>query len=240
MTRASDNPFPSLLITEGTVPTSPAAGKQRLYIDSTTHLVKVVNSGGTASNVGGGGTTVATDTIWDAAGDLVQGTGADTAAKLSIGASGTHLTSNGSTAAWTVPPGTLLAIVKNVTGGSKTTTSSTQADVDATNSLVTFTAPASGNILVRVHCTYNVDTSFNANCFLGLRESTTNIVDKQFAIQSQTVMNQEGTVSIDFYVTGVSAGSHTYKLAFASNSSEPFIIRQSSNQPVIMSVWACA
>jgi hypothetical protein len=54
MAKASDNAYPSILITEGTVPASPAAGKQRLYIDSTTHLPKVVNSSGTASNVGGG------------------------------------------------------------------------------------------------------------------------------------------------------------------------------------------
>lgn len=50
---ASDNPFPSLLITEGTEPTAPAAGKQRLYIDSTTHLLKATNSSGTDRTVEG-------------------------------------------------------------------------------------------------------------------------------------------------------------------------------------------
>lgn len=44
---ASDNPFPSLLITEGTEPAAPAAGKQRLYIDSTTHKLKRTDSSGT-------------------------------------------------------------------------------------------------------------------------------------------------------------------------------------------------
>jgi len=38
---------------------------------------------------------IALDTIWDAAGDLVQGTGADTAAKLSAGAAGTVLRAAG-------------------------------------------------------------------------------------------------------------------------------------------------
>jgi hypothetical protein len=55
MPKASDNAYPSLLITEGTVPASPASGKQRLYIDSTTHGYKTVNSSGTASDVGAGG-----------------------------------------------------------------------------------------------------------------------------------------------------------------------------------------
>ena len=52
MTKASDNAFPSILITEGTEPAAPAASKQRLYIDSTSHNLKIVNSSGVESNVG--------------------------------------------------------------------------------------------------------------------------------------------------------------------------------------------
>lgn len=54
MTKASDNAFPSLLITEGTEPSAPAAGKQRLYIDSTSHLLKATNSSGTDRTIEGG------------------------------------------------------------------------------------------------------------------------------------------------------------------------------------------
>jgi hypothetical protein len=43
---ASDNPFPSLLITEGTEPSAPASGKQRVYIDSTSHHLSRTNSSG--------------------------------------------------------------------------------------------------------------------------------------------------------------------------------------------------
>lgn len=60
-------------------------------------------SAGSLTATGGSG-NVATDTIWDAAGDLVQGTGADTAAKLTIGASGKILGSTGSAAAWVLAP----------------------------------------------------------------------------------------------------------------------------------------
>lgn len=52
MTVASDNPYPSLLLVEGTEPSAPAAGRQRLYIDSTTHRVKVTNSSGVDTEVG--------------------------------------------------------------------------------------------------------------------------------------------------------------------------------------------
>lgn len=44
---------------------------------------------------------LATDTLWDAAGDLVQGTGANTAAKLTIGSAGDILRVVSGAAAWT-------------------------------------------------------------------------------------------------------------------------------------------
>lgn len=50
---ASDNPFPSLLIVEGTEPSAPSAGRQRLYIDSTSHKLKRTDSSGTDVTVEG-------------------------------------------------------------------------------------------------------------------------------------------------------------------------------------------
>ena len=54
----------------------------------------------TLTSSGGGSGDVATDTIWDSAGDLVVGTGSDAAVKLPIGTNGQVLTSNGTTATW--------------------------------------------------------------------------------------------------------------------------------------------
>lgn len=57
MTKASDNDFPSLLVTEqGSAPASPAASHQRLYIRTSDHTLVTVNSSGTVASVGGGGT----------------------------------------------------------------------------------------------------------------------------------------------------------------------------------------
>lgn len=53
MVKASDNAYPSLLITEGTEPSAPAAGKQRLYIDSTSHHLMRTNSSGTETDIEG-------------------------------------------------------------------------------------------------------------------------------------------------------------------------------------------
>jgi hypothetical protein len=43
---AHDNPFPSLLVVEGSAPSSPASGAQRVYIDSTSHHLSRKTSGG--------------------------------------------------------------------------------------------------------------------------------------------------------------------------------------------------
>lgn len=47
MTAASDNKFPKVIITEGSAPSSPSAGDQKLYIDSSSHHLSRKNSGGT-------------------------------------------------------------------------------------------------------------------------------------------------------------------------------------------------
>lgn len=64
MAKASDNPFPSVLVVEGTTPASPASGDQRLFIDSADHKLKRVNSAGSVTTIegGGGSGTLAGDT----------------------------------------------------------------------------------------------------------------------------------------------------------------------------------
>lgn len=90
---ASDNPFPSLLVVEGTAPSSPSAGNQRVYVDSADHKLKRKNSSGTVTVIEGAG-SVAADAIWDAKGDLAIGTAADTAARLAVGTNGYVLTAD--------------------------------------------------------------------------------------------------------------------------------------------------
>ncbi len=51
MTKASDNAFPSLLVVEGSAPSSPSSGNQRVYIDSSSHHLSRKNSGGTVTDL---------------------------------------------------------------------------------------------------------------------------------------------------------------------------------------------
>lgn len=64
------------------------------------------------TGITGSGGSVATDAIWDAAGDLAVGSGANTAAKLTIGAVGGHLSRINGAVAWdsgTSNPGSAVA-----------------------------------------------------------------------------------------------------------------------------------
>jgi len=83
--------------------TNPAAGSQRL-VARTDGLYVRDKAGAEVGPIGAGGSGIPA-TIIDAAGDLIIGTAADTAARLALGPSGQVLTSDGTTAAWapTVP-----------------------------------------------------------------------------------------------------------------------------------------
>lgn len=81
-------------------PADPASGTRRLFVDSSDGKIKVRTSAGASVSLeeqGGGGGSVATDTIWDAKGDLAVGTGADTAARLAVGSDETIVMADAST-----------------------------------------------------------------------------------------------------------------------------------------------
>lgn len=93
MAKVSDNKFPKVILEEvasdGSDTSNPAADHRAMFLgeDGSLHLR---DSSGTVTDVGGSG-AVATDTIWDAKGDLAAGTGANTASKLTAGANDTIL-----------------------------------------------------------------------------------------------------------------------------------------------------
>lgn len=95
---AQDNPFPYVTLTETADPSTPAANTQRLWLD-TDGVLKVIDESDVVTPIISASGAVGTDAIWDAAGDLVQGTGANTAAKLGAGTAGQVLMSAGAAAA---------------------------------------------------------------------------------------------------------------------------------------------
>lgn len=84
-------------------PSSPTNGD--VWYDSTNNTLDARINGATV-NLGAGGGSVATDTIWDAKGDVAGGTGSNTAARLAVGTDGQVLTADSAEATglkWTTP-----------------------------------------------------------------------------------------------------------------------------------------
>lgn len=127
--------------TDGSDFTNPPADYRRLFLgeDGALHLR---DSAGTVTDIGGSAGSVATDAIWDASGDLVQGTGANTAAKLTKGATGTVPTAGASSLAYAYPPGYELDYVETSANPSITHTTEATADVIVTSNAVTFDGTA--------------------------------------------------------------------------------------------------
>lgn len=95
------------------------------------------------------------------------------------------------------------------------TSTATVADVDATNLAVTFTAPPSGKVLVRLSALADLSSATSSALYWGLREGSTTLAGLAQAINSRAGLQYSNVVVV---VTGLTPGSsHTYKWAFATN-----------------------
>lgn len=79
-----------LLVEQGSTPSSPSAGKQKLFVRSSDHLLCIVDSAGTVTPYGGALTNPMTT-----AGDLIYGGASGTPTRLADVATGSSLISGG-------------------------------------------------------------------------------------------------------------------------------------------------
>lgn len=132
---ASDNKFPKLIITEGSSPSNPDSGDQKLFIKSSDHKLYLRNSAGSETLITPtAATTVANDTIWDAKGDLAVATAADTAQKLTVGTNGTFLMADSAQISgmrWAALTGTgmITTIMFTIDGGGSAITTGIKGDI---------------------------------------------------------------------------------------------------------------
>lgn len=168
MTAASDNKFPKLIITEGSAPSSPSAGDQKVYIDSTSHHLSRKNSSGTVVDLE---------------------------------------TNQSSTA--------LVRASVNYTGGDYASLSSTTfADLDATNLSLTLTTGAH-RCLIGVVCTATIATAPQSIC-LDIDVDGSRL-GQTFGLQAVDVNHNAKAVNMSFVhqmTNALSAGSHTFKVQY--------------------------
>lgn len=145
--------------------------------------------------------------VHTASGQLLVGSGLGTAALLGPGSSGQVLTSSGSTLSWVTPSGGgsttggLLKVVSYYPGtgvaltvGSNTTLTA----LDTTNLRATFTAPTSGNVIVRLT---GIPGNSTNRIAWGLTQSGTPVGPKVLSDSGNTGMVPQ---SVSIYVTGLS------------------------------------
>lgn len=101
--KVSEQAYPSTRYTEAAAPATPAAGEVIVYAKSDGLLYQKDDAGTETQLANAGAGDVANDAIWDAAGDLAVGSGADTATKLTKGSDGDVLTMTAGAVGWAAP-----------------------------------------------------------------------------------------------------------------------------------------
>lgn len=193
--KASDNPFPSLLLVEqADTPATPAPGQARLY-RGTDNKLYIVDDAGAVAEVGTGGGS--------SSGGLLATHSYNPATTASVAASTTAL-----------------------------------ADVDATNMAITFTVPASGQVLVRL-TGYAVVGGSSTSIGWGLREGTTEVANK--GILYTYSGSGEGAYTAAFVISGLTPGAQkTYKWAHRRPTGTNAVYTQAGGWqgPAVMEAWA--
>lgn len=229
--KASDNPYPSVLFDEQAgAPTTPAAGNWRAYFKAS-GLFVVDDAGVEVGPLTAAGTddqTAAEVPITDA-GAYFTGTNVE-AALQEVGADVAALSGGGG-------GGGLLAVVQYRPGSATDvpTTGTTLTAVDATNLSVTFTAPASGKVLVRLSSTGYANAT-TSHLMWGVLDSGGAVV---YAASYVTQSASQQAHHRSFLVTGLTASaSYTYRFAHARSAATNGSTRYGGNDgPAVIEVW---
>lgn len=213
--------------------TNPTADYRRLFLGEDGQL-HVKDSSGTVTDIGAGSGNVATDAIWDAAGDLAVGSGANTAAKLSIGATnGMVLARVSGAVAWALPPGYEFAYAEIT--ADVTTTSTSPAD--ATGLSVSYTADG-GAVMVEfwtgeLRTTGSAGGDTRAAAYLYDTTGTASIA--QGFTSSHNSGNQAESLYLRRKITP-SAGTQAYKVQYQTVAAGTATIRASATNPAYIRV----
>jgi hypothetical protein len=157
---------------------------------------------------------VATDPIWDAAGDLAVGSGANTAARLAIGATnGMALQRVSGAVAWSLPPGYEFDYVPKTTNTTLSATSAATANTIVTGNAVTYDGSTAIEIVFSCPTT---DRSGGATLIaLWLYDGSSEVGSLYYSVAATTA--RVGIYAS--YRLTPSAAAHTYSIRGSVNAS---------------------
>ena len=168
-------------------------------------------------------------------GDIIYGTGSGTVTRLGVGSTGQVLTVASGVPSWaTASSSSPYLAYTQVTAGNSTTSSTYQ---DVTSATITFTAPASGAVKLSIEAAMWA-TGGNQDMYVAFREGSTTIMERTTGSITQASQYRR---TISGVVTGVSAGSHTYKISIKStNATYTTGIASIAASPVFLTVEAAS
>jgi hypothetical protein len=220
--------------------------KARTLADNFAADINGITAGTGITGGGTSGTVTVTNemaTVIDAKGDLVGGTGADTFARLAVGANGTVLTADSVETTglkWATPAGgggKLLQVVTGTTSTQAINSTSTFADTGLT-ATITPTA-ATSRILVFVHHTNNYKGNGNANNGLYirlLRDATELVLTPSDLGYNGQLQDLYFSTSLSFDDSPSSTSALTYKTQFrnSGNHADVRVQRDSRASSIVL------
>jgi hypothetical protein len=167
-------------------------------------------------------------TAIDAKGDLVPGTGADTFARLAVGANGTVLTADSAEATgmkWATAGGggKVLQVVMGSTSTSTRNSTSTYADTTLTATITPSASTSKVLVFAFQNGAYKSLAAINNGLMLRLVRGATSIaVFAEYGFWTNTGIFNGGGISVGYLDTPATTSATTYKTQFANvnNSAE--------------------
>jgi hypothetical protein len=188
--------------------------------------ITAVTAGTGISGGGSSGAVTITNsmaTTIDAKGDLIGGTGADTFARLPVGANGTVLTADSAETTglkWATPAaggGKVLQVVQGTYSTETTTTSSSFSDTGLTATITP--SAASSKILAFVMQNGSTKEANNSITVKLLRDSTTILASQDYTFYTNTSIVFFGIINLSYLDSPATTSAVTYKTQFASPQS---------------------
>lgn len=179
------------------------------------------------------------DGLLTTTGDTYYASAAGTPARLGIGSSAQVLTVASGVPSWATPSAgsTLLAYATDLYGSNYSTTSTSFVDVNASLFVLTFTAPASGNVILRASMPQEFVGAGKST--YNWREGTTDLTGSNFDIAingSSSPYRYLATFSCR--ISGITAGSHTYKLGMKTSDASTTLYGYTNNSRYILECWS--
>ena len=182
-------------------------------------------------------------TLLTTKGDIIVATGNATLVRQGVGTNGQVLTADSTQAdgvIWATPAAggsTLLAVLTNSYGSNYSTTSTSFVDVNASLFALTFTVPSSGNIVLRA--TMPMEFVSTGQGLYNWREGSSDITGSDFVLASNGGSSPiRGTVAWNCYLTGLSAGTKTYKLGMKTTNSGTTMFGYTNNSRFTLECWS--